>query len=571
MKRILSLMLLATTALSVSAVPAKRGQYKMLTLSDGTQVRAELVGDEYLSYYKTEDGGHYRIDPASKTYRTFDLQLAQEEALQKMQKVNADRVARMQKARRKVIGGDHTEYTGTKRGLIILVNFSDKKFTTKTSNIKKAVNGPISTLQRAMGMKGSVKDYFLYQSNGKFELDFDIAGPYTLNHPYAYYGEHTENSNDSNAQQMILDALKAADNDVDYSLYDWDGDGRVEQVYVMYAGLGEAYGGDPDTVWPHEWQLSASGNTALKLDDVVIDTYACGSELMPTPTGAGTQFDGIGTLCHEFSHCLGYPDMYDTNYKKYGMGSWDLLDQGSYNGKSMGYCPPNYSAYEKWYAGWIEPTELKEPTTVKGLPAQAVKYGQAFVIYNDEDHNEYYLLENRSNQQGDWDQYTGGSGLMIMHVDYNKDVWSMNNVNSCTNYSGTYGERYAIYDSDHERMTLFAADNKRTTGTEAGDLYPYNDNNQLTDTSTPAATLFQGTKKLMGKPITNITLNDDGTIDFDFMGGSQTNVITAIAGINATPTQRSGRIYSVDGRFMGKDLQSLGRGIYIVDGKKIVK
>lgn len=95
-----------------------------------------------------------------------------------------------------------------------------------------------------------------------------------------------------------------------------------------------------------------------------------------------SRINGIGTICHEFSHCLGYPDLYDTNYGgNFGMGSFDLMCSGSYNGES--FCPPNYSAYEKWIAGWITPIVLDKPASVKGMQAQDVKYGQAFVVYND--------------------------------------------------------------------------------------------------------------------------------------------------------------------------------------------
>ena len=35
--------------------------------------------------------------------------------------------------------------------------------------------------------------------------------------------------------------------------------------------------------------------------------------------------------------------------------------------------------------------------------------------------------------------------------------------------------------------------------------------------------------------------------------------------------RKSGAVYTLDGRYVGRDVQSLGRGLYIVDGKKIVK
>lgn len=83
----------------------------------------------------------------------------------------------------------------------------------------------------------------------------------------------------------------------------------------------------------------ASAGQSLTLDGVKINSYACSAEL------SNTGIDGIGTICHEFSHCLGYPDLYDTDYTgNFGMSSFDLMDYGGYNGD--GFCPAGYTAYE---------------------------------------------------------------------------------------------------------------------------------------------------------------------------------------------------------------------------------
>ena len=425
----------------------------------------------------------------------------------------------------------------------------------------------------SLGFKGSVKDYFLAQSNGQFELDFDVVGPYTLSQNMAYYGAHGKNGlHDVKPGHMILEACQMADKDVNYKDYDWDGDGEVDQVFVIYAGFGEADGGSEDTIWPHESQLSSwVGNPYETKDGVSVNTYACGNENTYDMLGR-SRINGIGTICHEFSHCLGYPDLYDTNYGgNFGMGSFDLMDAGSYNGES--FCPPNYSAYEKWFAGWITPTVLDKPASVKGMQAQDVKYGQAFVVYNDNNKNEYYLIENRQQSVGIWDKQLPASGMMITHVDYDENIWERNNVNTIVNYSNQYDPEYAYLDNDHQRLTIFHADNEEgaSADSQAGDLYPFNGNNSLTDTSSPAATIYQG-GTTMGKPITNITQNEDGSIDFDFMGGSNDNIISGIHFIENDEMSSFGQgVYSLDGRYMGTSANGLEKGIYIVNGKKIVK
>ena len=584
MKRNMKLLMLASllgfVALSAQAVPAKKGVWRMVTLADGTQKRVELRGDEFCSYWVDAEGVSYNLDSESKRYVRVDANALQLRASQLRAKANQDRIARMAKARRmatkKSLGQTNGSYFGKKKGLIILVQYKDKKF--KFGHNQKMYNRIANETGYAnpIGFVGSVKDYFLAQSNGQFELDFDVVGPYTLNHEYAYYGAPSGDSHDVRPCDMVYDACRLADPDVNFADYDWDGDGYVEQVYVLFAGLGQAAGGDENTIWPHEYKLQQGNNGSYvsKDNNVVVNTYACGPELtlQYTPVAYRERVDGIGTLCHEFSHCLGYPDLYDTNYGgNFGMGSFDLMDAGSYNGES--FCPPNYSAYEKWFAGWITPTVLDKPASVKGMQAQDVKYGQAFVVYNDNNKNEYYLIENRQQNVGIWDKQLPASGMMITHVDYDENIWENNNVNTIVNYSNQYGPEHAYLDNDHQRLTIFHADNEEgsSADSQAGDLYPFNGNNSLTDTSSPAAIIYQG-GSTMGKPITNITQNEDGSIDFDFMGGSNDNIISGIHFVENDEMSSFGLgVYSLDGRYMGTSVNGLDKGIYIVNGKKIVK
>ena len=580
MKLLMLASLLGFVALSAQAVPAKKGVWRMVTLADGTQKRVELRGDEFCSYWVDAEGVSYNLDSESKRYVRVDANALQLRASQLRAKANQDRIARMAKARRmatkKSLGQTNGSYFGKKKGLIILVQYKDKKF--KFGHNQKMYNRIANETGYAnsLGFVGSVKDYFLAQSNGQFELDFDVVGPYTLNHEYAYYGAPSGNSHDVRPCDMVYDACRLADPDVNFADYDWDGDGYVEQVYVLFAGLGQAAGGDENTIWPHESKLQYGNNGSYvsKDNNVVVNTYACGPELtlQYTPVAYRERVDGIGTLCHEFSHCLGYPDLYDTgNGGNFGMGEFDLMDAGSYNGES--FCPPNYSAYEKWFAGWITPTVLDKPASVKGMQAQDVKYGQAFVVYNDNNKNEYYLIENRQQNVGIWDKQLPASGMMITHVDYDENIWEWNNVNTFVNYSNQYGPEHAYLDNDHQRLTIFHADNEEgsSADSQAGDLYPFNGNNSLTDTSSPAAIIYQG-GSTMGKPITNITQNEDGSIDFDFMGGSNDNIISGIHFVENDEMSSFGQgVYSLDGRYMGTSANGLDKGIYIVNGKKIVK
>ena len=536
-------------SLAAGAVPAKPGVWRIVTLADGSKVRVELRGDEFYGYWADAQGRGFRKDSASNVYLELSPKQIGETVKARRAIAEKARAGQRKAPRRVTIGAPNNGYTGTKKGIIILVQFTDTKFTfghNKTFYNRLANEVGFTT---SLGFKGSVKDYFLAQSNNQFNLDFDIVGPYTLRHEVAYYGAHSGNSNDVRPGAMVAEAVANADKDVDFADYDWDGDGYVDQVFVLFAGLGEAAGGDESTIWPHEYNLASSdyGHSYPTADNVAVNTYACGPEmtLSYTPLGYKKRVDGIGTICHEFSHCLGLPDMYDTQGSQYGMGTYDLMDQGSYNDES--FQPPYYSAYEKWYCGWGTPTELSTATTVKDMRPVA-EGGQTFVIYNDNHKDEYYLLENR--QQQGWDGSLYGKGLMITHVDFDATVWR--------------------YHADNE-------DGTQTLASIAGDLYPYTDgqgnvNNGLSASTLPADTLYNanasGTRH-MDKPITNIVQNADGTISFDFMGGSATNVISGIGAIAVRRPSADEEVYNLMGVRM-PDGKNLPAGIYIRGGKKVV-
>lgn len=564
MKKSILLMVLMCLCAAAMAKPARRGIKKVLTLADGTTVTAELRGDEFKKYWVTEEGMTYTYDSENGFYTLTPTDVLESRARAKrnvVAKAQAKRRAKI-KAQRKAFGIPATTYTGTKKGLVILVQFKDTKFRAGNDQefYDRFCNEPGFT--STYGHSGSVKDYFADQSNGTFEFDFDVVGPVTLSQNQSYYGANDSYGNDKRAELMIRDACRLAKNqfDVDFSQYDWDDDGEVEQVYVIYAGLGEADYGAENTVWPHMSYLSESDYGVYTADGITVDTYACSNELI-IYNGSYIP-DGICSICHEMSHCFGIPDMYDTYSSNYGMGTWDILDSAVYNGEPAGYLPCNYTAYEKMFIGWFEPTVLSEATTVKNvLPSE--DYGQTFIIYNDQHKDEYYLIENRQ-RNGFWDAGLAGEGLMITHVDHDATLWEYNLVNATFSDWG--------YSNDHTRVSIFHADNTSSIYNESGDLYPYRGKNSLTDTSTPAAIIYNNGSK-MGKPITNITQNADGTMNFDFMGGSTTNVIDAIntVTIGHGSNNADKRIYTIDGCYVGDDATTLPKGLYIIGGKKVVR
>ena len=558
-------------AASAFAVPAKRVK-RQVQQPDGSVLTVMLRGDENFHYTSTEDGqplvqradGAYcyaTLDSNGKltasaqvahdvesrgaaelsflNYYTAESQKVRSLGMERAKQRNARRMARLAnrgvvdasgKPVRRVMagatGGEGIGVTGKRKGLVILVNFKDKKMQSKHTQAEW--NDYFNKVgYNKYGNNGSVHDYFYAQSYGKLDLEFDVIGPVTVSKNMASYGANDAQGNDIDPAGMIKEAceLAYAKEKMDMSQYDWDGDGAVDQVYVIYAGYGEAAGGDANTIWPHEWDIQGGGYS-LVLGGQRIRTYACSSELNG---GSGTYISGIGTACHEFSHCMGIPDFYDTAGSSFGMDAWDLMDYGSYGGD--GYEPTGYNTYEKWVSGWIEPTILTEPCYIKNMKPLS-DAPEACVVFNEANKNEYYIFENR--QLKGTDVALPNHGMLVIHVDYDQKVWFDNEVNNTSN---------------HQRFTVVPADNKLTSETVSGDTYPgTTKSTELTDTSKPAATLFNANsdgRKFLGKPVTEIT-EKDGLISFTFMGGVNLDAPQPKV-MNMTETSFTGGWNAVDG------------------------
>ena len=490
-------------AMSINAVPAKPGNWKSLKLADGTEVRARLCGDEFMHFWLADDGKRYVEGEERGVFYPADME-------EMVRHANARRAKRQsaRKARMRHFSENRTRYTGNRKGLIILVSYQNKDF--QAGNDSLLFDRIVNEVGYSEGrFSGSVKDYFLAQSGGSFELDFDVVGPVVLSHDYSYYGRDLGAAGDDiRPERMLIEACQMVDPYVNFADYDWEGNGEVDQVFILYAGKGQADGGASDTVWPHEWTLTEAMGETISLDGVVIDTYACGSELNGT-----NRINGIGTICHEFSHCMGIMDMYDTNdtyNPNFGMGPWDIMDSGTYLGD--GYKPCSYTSYEKMVCGWLDPIILKSDTAITAMQPLSMG-GEAYIIYNDNHPDEYYMLENR--QLLGWDASLYGAGLLVLHVDYDENIWQNNKINTTDFYN------------NHQRCTIFHADNAdgyMSYNDLTGDPYPYVSktgtvNNKLTATSIPAAKVYNANtdKSLfMRKSVTDITQNSDGTIAFNF-------------------------------------------------------
>ena len=466
--------------LTTMAVPAYRGTAQVCQ-PDGSYVTLRLLGDEWMHFNTTADGysvvkndrGNYvyaelkngSLHPTSRlahdeAQRTVDeqaflsgirkYQAPQMGVASAAMKARVESSVALRRAQNRAAEYDYTKF----KGLIVLVQFNDKKFSRPDYKdiITDMVNKEGYTGYDKQKMPGSVRDYFSDNSDGKFKPQFDVAGPYTVD-----FSQYDCNIEGEKASEVLLAAIDSANVDVDFRNYDGDDDRVVDLVFFVFAGNGANYSGNNDNLWwPHRSQVwdAKSQNHYVYKDGVLIWDYASSTELAGyTSNPKSVYIDGIGTICHEFSHVLGLPDFYDTNYDEDGQSTtideWSLMDQGCYLNK--GFTPAGYSLYERYAVGFIdEPQTIGAEGSFELKPLHVCQTG--FRIDSPEK-EEFFLLENRQNGDFKWDAYLPAHGMLAYRVDLsNERIWWYNLVNARAerNYyellraGGT--EKDAVYD-----------------------------------------------------------------------------------------------------------------------------
>ncbi len=454
-----------------------------------------------------------------------------------------------------IVQGNRAEgvnpYIGNRHQLVVLAAFNDRAF--EGDSVATLIKWNQIFNQENFNESpyvGSVHDYFYDQSYQQLNLTFDLQYV-TLNASYTKYGSTA--SDDENSQFLVQDVMDSLmKRDIDWSLYDWSGDSYVNQLLILFAGKGNSmggFGGGSDAIWPHQWWLSRHVNPETgKICEPVTVTYGDTSYQVDSYCAVqetGDTYASFGTICHEFSHCFGLPDFYG-DYS-YVLG-WDLMDYGNYNGG--GYCPVGYSSHERMLMGWLTPTVLSEATTVTQMEALSKK-GEAYLIRNDAYEDEFYLVEHR--RQDKWDAGLPTTGIVIFHVDYDETIWKTDVPNNILR------PRYTIFPANNQSFKTCTSKNWYT---KALWTYPYQDNDQLTNSSTPEAALnnanTDGTQ-LMNKSITDMAVNN-GFASFTFTVNT--------TGIREMSSYRSAP--DVYYNLAGQRISGPQKGVYILNGKKYI-
>ena len=514
-------------AIVTTAVPAKPG-WHTITQSDGTTLKVQAVGNAFNNAVLTADGltvargndGDYYYSSSLTGLTAVRAHDANKRTAAEKAFIQAQRSAmQMQfqpyklpssKGKLNAAGSNASADVpaqGKRPIPIILVEFQDKKFNNTRERIIEAM----------LAGQESVGQYFHDQSNGMYQPEFDVYGIYCLSQNREYYGGHNGTVKDKGIGWMVTEACQlAAADGVSFELYDTNHDSYCDVVIVIFAGVGEAQAKvyHPEAIWPCNWTLDAAkyysrgGNGAFapSMGDPYVNHFAVFNELYGSNDN-GRTIDGIGTFVHEFGHCLGLPDLYDTgNNDNYGMGNWDIMCLGCYC--NDGYTPVGYSAYEKVFMGWVD-FITPVPNTYYTLPVwnkKSKESDKAVCITSDLNKNEYFILENR--YRTGWDRYLPGTGILVTHITYSASQWANNKPNN----------------DKIQLVTILPADNKLSNYTESTDTWPYGNKRNLTDETTPSTELYMtsygditGHAGHLGKPVTEMVINRDGSASFWYM------------------------------------------------------
>lgn len=450
-KHILALVALALPGM-MAAVPADP-RPRVLTNPDGTQVTVRMHGDEFFHFMTDADCTRILqrdargfvsdmvVDGSPLAFNEENVLMLSEESLAAFSFEARSDVSSMKRMATLDAGGRSNYPTIGKgnRSLVVLVEFQDIGFT--VPNPKEYFTRQLNEIGFSdYGGCGSALDYYIDASNGLYQPQFDVYGPVKVSKNASFF----KDLEGKNMAVFISDSLKELHDqgEVDFSKYDLDNDGVVDTVFFYYAGYGSA-DTDTETIWPHQFDYRYFYSGSLNLNGKRVGPYACANELKglnpltgkePWKDGSEPWVEGIGTFVHEYGHVLGLPDLYDVEYSEQAVtpGEWDVMDQGSYN--FNGCRPPLMSAYEQWVCRWLDYTDAADAThyDLKALgntdSPTAVRIRIPMSADGSTFHPEYFLIEARDNSK--WDSCFPNPGLMVWRINYNKNIWINNAVNS---------------------------------------------------------------------------------------------------------------------------------------------
>ncbi|MBQ6199476.1 MAG: M6 family metalloprotease domain-containing protein [Bacteroidales bacterium] len=397
MKRIITTAISVLIYMLAAAVPADRTRF-VYRQPDGSVITLQRHGDEFLHWTTDSRGTVVEKDGRGFYVRSSMAEVRRKAALRTSS-------AGERKARASYNNAPATNL-GDRKILCLIANFTDSTFVIDNPREKfdAMLNGENYSYNKSIG---SVRQYYMDNSNGKYRPSFDVFGPVTLSGSSAFY-----DGGGGSVSGAILEAYELLKDQINIGDYDTDGDGDIDMVLFYYPGHNEAEGASEESIWPHQ----ATANFGMMGDKRLV-RYFCTSELRGS---SGATMCNIGTTCHEFAHSLGLPDFYDVDYEKSGgnnentTGQFDLMTSGCYN--DFGRRPPYLNALERNMLGWTAfPEEIRESGDYVLEPVYEDK---AYMSVSATE-GEFFIYEYRTREG--WDSGLTESGLLVYHVDQSEN------------------------------------------------------------------------------------------------------------------------------------------------------
>lgn len=484
--------------------------------------------------------------------------------------------------------GSYISHSGSVTIPVVLVNFSDVKFT---------INDPLKAFEQMFNGEnqedlgnanhhnhGSVAQYFHDMSNGTFTPKFKVYGPVTVDHPETYYGGTNEaNNDDEKPRELTKDALALIESSVsasDLESFSLDGE-TIEGVYILFAGIDQNDGGPGTAVWANTWTTAGATLGGKKVrwytmsgERSPFNIDSDGNPCNTTTADSSPAITGLGVACHEFSHALGLPDFYPTEesaqVNNQEMEYWDLMDGGEYS--NNGFRPTAYTAFEKEQMEW--PVDIKTLNSDASITmaTSTEQGGTAYKIVNPQNSNEYFMLE--CIQKKGWNTSQKGNGLLVYHVNLPSTNTTISNNTYLNNTPGYPG--MAVVPADGACLSSYINESSIYAASLKGDLFPGTGNisglnvTELSDTNPQPNFCWYNTAKTeklkTNKALKNIKY-EDGVVSFDYVHDVASGILPVWDDQQATDD----KVYSINGTFLGFDLSTLPHGIYIRNGQKVVK
>jgi len=551
MKRLLTAFtIISLFTLHSAAAPANPKPVNV-TQPDGSILTLHVRGDEWGAWAETQDGytvlkntrGQWVYADLEENKLTPSYSMASENPPEFLQK-HVHPVYERQNDQEPYKGPDRipafgiaalkqAEIIGTHEAIVILLNFTDNP----RVNASQYTPSHYTNIYFNTTNNNSMYNFYVENSYGVFNLTGVIAGNkwYTSSQSMSYYGDNCagiDNCYGSQTYDMICEALTLANADVDYSQYDKDADGDIDHVLIVHAAPDEAahHLTNPEYIWSVRWTGSNicwpnSFDGKVARSGVVVAEDA-----------------EMGTPAHEFGHDIGAVDLYDTAQCEgsstwEGIGEWGIMGSGNWLGSPQGSSPSHFSAWHKYFFGWIHPTIVNTPRYDEEIQ-EIELYDDAYIIPiplgtsitnpSEGGSNEYFLIENR--QKTGFDASQNGDGLLIWHID-DARYQSMGSSNCVNDYESNKGVDLEEAD-DAQGGGL---DVPRSMGGDRGvSTDPWKNNaTGFTDSSNPNS-------KAKDNSATQINLTDisasQTTMTADFLKSGTSGVEIHLENANVTPS-----------------------------------